>query len=226
MSAGSLVFKNNGSGVRGDLKAVVKAILLDPEARGDVKTDPNYGKLREPFQYATNILRTFNVRSADGSTLSDGMFTARSEFTGMQQIPFRSPTVFNYYPPDYVVPGSALLGPEYALMTTGTSIQRANFVNRFVFTAPAVAVSNPDVPLGTSLDFSDLQALAQADTTGNQLVNELNQRMMYGTMSTEMKNAILTAVVNIPATSTANYLQRARQAVYLIATSSQYQVQR
>lgn len=222
----ALVFKNNGSGVRGDLKAVVKAILLDPEARGDVKTDPNYGKLREPFQYATNILRAFNVRSADGSTLSDGMFTARSEFTGMQQIPFRSPTVFNYYPPDYVVPGSALLGPEYALMTTGTSIQRANFVNRFVFTAPAVAVSNPDVPLGTSLDFSDLQALAQADTTGNQLVNELNQRMMYGTMSTEMKNAILTAVVNIPATSTANYLQRARQAVYLIATSSQYQVQR
>ena len=53
------VFNNNGFGVRGDMRAVVKAILLDPEARGDVKTDPNFGKLREPWQFATNISETF-----------------------------------------------------------------------------------------------------------------------------------------------------------------------
>jgi len=58
----SAVFRNNGAGERGDLKAVVKAILLDPEARGDRKTDPKYGKLREPVQLITNIARHFNVR--------------------------------------------------------------------------------------------------------------------------------------------------------------------
>lgn len=220
-------FNNNGFGVRGDMRAVVKAILLDVEARGDVKTDPNYGKLREPWQYATNILRHFNVRSADGLGLSDGVFFQRGEYTGMNQIPFRSPTVFNYFPPDYVVPNSSLLGPEFALMTTGTTIARANFVNRFTFTTPAVPISAPTnfggAPNGTSLDFSDLQTLAAADTTGNQLVDELNRRMMHSTMSAQMKSTILTAVTAIASTDP---LQRAKQAVYLVTTSSQYQVQR
>jgi uncharacterized protein (DUF1800 family) len=226
------VFNNNGFGVRGDMKAVVKAILLDPEARGDVKTDPNYGKLREPVQYATNILRMFNVRSADSFGLSDGSFGVVGigrtngqvgEFFGMSQIPFLSPTVFNYFPPDYVIPNSSLLGPEFAIMTTGITIQRANFVNRLVFTTPAIAIANPDYPNGTSLDFSDLQALAAADTTGNQLVDELNRRMMHSTMSAQMKSTILTAVLAIASTDP---LQRSKQAVYLVATSSQYQVQR
>ena len=217
------VFNNNGFGVRGDLKAVVKAILLDPEARGDSKTDPNYGKLREPFQFATNILRNFNVRSADGASLSDGYLIGRGEYTGMGQLPFQSPTVFNYYSPSYVIPGTSLLGPEFTLMTTGTSIQRANFMNRIVFSAPAIPVGLPNATTGTSLDFSDLQALSTADSTGNLLLDELNRRLMHGTMSTNMKSTILTAVTNIVSTDPLN---RARQAVYLVATSSQYQVQR
>lgn len=214
------VFNNNGSGVRGDLKAVVRAILLDPEARGDVKSDPNYGKLREPVLLTTNLARWMNVQGAAGGQ-SDGYFTGRGEFNGMAQIPFRSPTVFNYFPPDYVIPGTALLGPEFALMTTGTSIQRANFVNLMVF--GSIPVSNPNAPTGTALDFSELQAIAQADTSGNQLMDVLNQRMMHGTMSPSMRNTILTAVTNI---ASSNPAQRARQAVYLVATSSQYQVQR
>lgn len=217
------VFNNNGFGVRGDLKAVVKAILLDPEARGDVKTDPNYGKLREPVQFATNFCRAFNVRSADGTTQSDGVFTTRGEYTGMGQVPFQSPTVFNYYPPGYVVPGTTVLGPEFALMTTGTSIQRVNFINRMVFTAIPIPVSLPNIPNGTSFDFSDLQTLSAADSTGGQLVDELNRRMLHGTMSDSMRSTIMNAVTSVSSTDT---LGRARQAVYLVATSSQYQVQR
>ena len=195
------VFNNNGFGVRGDLKAVVKAILLDPEARGDVKTDPFYGKLREPVQFATNLLRTFNVRSADGLGQSDGYMAmagqgvgGRPEFNGMAQVPFFSPTVFNFFPPGYVVPGTSMVGPEFAIMTTGTSIQRTNFINRFVYTLIPIPVALPNVPNGTSLDFSDLQALAAADTTGNLLVDELNRRMLHSTMSAQMKSTILTAV--------------------------------
>jgi uncharacterized protein (DUF1800 family) len=216
------VFNNNGLSVRGDMKAVVKAILLDPEARGDVKTDPNYGKLREPVQFATNLLRAMNVRSANGLLQSDGVIFQRGEFQGMGQVPFRSPTVFNYYPPEFVIPGTVLLGPEFALMTTGTSIQRANFVNRFVFTAIPVPVS-VDAPNGTSLDFSDLQALSAADATGNLLVDELNRRMLHSTMTAAMKSSILPAITSVVSTDT---LGRVRQAVYLIATSTQYQVQR
>jgi len=217
------VFNNNGSGVRGDMKAVIKAILLDPEARGDAKSDPNYGKLREPVQFATNVYRAFNVRSADGLAQSDGYVYARSEFSGMGQVPFFSPTVFNFFPPDYVIPGTAMLGPEFAIMTTGTTIQRANFVNRTCFSSPPIAGGTTNSPNGTSVDFADLQALSAADSTGNLLIDELNRRMLHGTMSASMKSTILTAVTAVSSTDT---LGRARQAVYLVATSSQYQVQR
>jgi len=218
-------FNNNGLGVRGDMKAVISAILLDPEARGNVKTDPNYGKLREPMQFATNILRAFNVRDAAGTLngQSDGVFFQRGEFTGMGQIPFRAATVFNYYPPDFVIPGTALLGPEFALMTTGTTISRASFVNQMVFGNPAVPAALPDRPNGTSIDLSDLQALYLADTTGGTMVDELNSRMLHGTMSSAMRTTILNALAPISLTDS---LTKTRQAVYLVATSSQYQVQR
>ncbi len=221
------VFNDNGLGVRGDLKAVVKAILLDPEARGDSKTDPGYGKLREPVQFATNLLRQFNVTAASGSGQSDGVLTGTSTFTNMGEIQFMSPTVFNFFPPGYVIPGTAILGPEYALMTTGTAVQRANFVNRIAYTTPVVSVSADNngggAPLGTAVNFSDLVALSAADSTGNQLLDELNRRLMHSTMSAQMKSTILTAVTSI---ASSDPTSRAKQAVYLVASSSQYQVQR
>ena len=231
-------FNNNGAGVRGDLKAVIRAILLDPEARGDAKTDPNFGKLREPVQFATNFLRSFGVRSADTLTQSDGYLLGRGEYTGMGQIPFQSPTVFNYYPPSYVIPGTTAIGPEFALMTTGTAVQRANFINRMAFnnggTSPnqyplGIPVAPPNAPNGTSIDVSDLQALAAADTTGNSLVDELNRRLLHGTMSAQMKSTILPVVTSVTVSNPPTgpqTLSRVQQAIYLVATSSQYQVQR
>ncbi len=213
------VFNNNGLGVRGDMKAVVRAILLDPEARGDAKTDPGYGKLREPVQLVTNVMRHFNVASADLSQQSDGVVNGLTNPLG--QNVFNSPTVFNFYSPDYIVPGTAMPGPEFALMTTGTSIARANLGNTVVYNR--VNVSMPNTPLGTAINLSELQALAAADATGNQLLDVLNQRMMHNTMSQQMRGTILTAVNSIAAS---NPLARAQQALYLVATSSQYQVQR
>lgn len=212
------VFNNNGSNVRGDLKAVIKAILLDPEARGNIKTDPNYGKLREPVQLATNILRQFGARSADGTAQSDGYIN--QIIAPMGQNTFNSPTVFNYYTPDYIIPGTALNGPEFGILTTGTAIARANFVNTIVF---GRVNTGGQAPLGTSIDLSEMQALAVADTSGNLLLDALNRKLMHGTMSAQMKNIILTAVQAVPSTTP---LARAQTAVYLIATSSQYQVQR
>jgi len=215
----SATFNNNGSGVRGDMKAVVKAILLDPEARGNAKTDPNYGKLREPVQLATNVLRQFGVKSADLTQQSDGYVWHIMAPLG--QFAFYSPTVFNYYPPDYIVPGPGLNGPEFAILTTGTTIARANFMNTMIFNRVNV-IANV-TPTGTAINLAEMQALAAADTTSNSLLDTLNAKMMHGTMTAQNKATIMTAVNAVAATDS---LTRAKTAIYLIATSSQYQVQR
>ncbi|KXK02844.1 MAG: hypothetical protein UZ17_ACD001001290 [Acidobacteria bacterium OLB17] len=203
------------------MREVVRAILLDPEARGDVKTDPNYGKLREPVQLTTNLYRQLGVTAANGSGQSDGNISRYPR--NMAQNAFYSPTVFNFYPPNYVIPGTSLLGPEFAIFTTGTSIARANFANSAVYSQ--INVSQPDTPNGTKLYLDDLTALAAADSTGNRLLDEVNTRFMHGTMSPEMRSSILTAVTAITF-SQANARARAQAAVYLVVTSSQYQVQR
>ena len=214
----SAVFNENRSNPT-QLKEVVKAILLDPEARGNVKTDANYGKLREPVQLATNLFRQFGVQSAIGGAQSDGYVSP--VITPMGQNTFYSPTVFNYYPPDYIVPGPGLNGPEFAIMTTGTAVARANFMNTMIFNR--VNVSMPNAPSGTSINFAEMQALAAADTTSNRLLDALDAKMMHGTMTEQNRATILTAVQAVAATDP---LTRARTAIYLIATSSQYQVQR
>jgi uncharacterized protein (DUF1800 family) len=201
------------------MKEVVRAILLDPEARGDVKTDPRYGKLREPVQLTTNLYRHFDVRSFDGLSLSDGNVDRFSQAMGQRA--FYPPTVFNYFPADYTVPGTTLLAPEFGIFTTGTSIARANSVNTIVFNR--IAVSNPDSPNGTSINFDAWSALSAADSSGNLLMDALNTKMMHGAMSSTMRSTILTAVLAVPST---NPLLRAQTAIYLIATSSQWQVQR
>jgi uncharacterized protein (DUF1800 family) len=202
------------------LKEVLRAILLDPEARGDVKTDPRYGKLREPVQLVTNLARHFDARSADRSAPSDGVLT--TETGAMGQIAFMSPSVFNFYPPDYIVPGTSFKGPEFALYTTGTAVTRVNFGNTLIFNRIDV---NPErrVTQGTSISLAEMQSFAEADPSGNQLMDMLNLRMMHGTMSPQMRNTILNVVQTVPES---NPLLRAQRAVYLVATSSQYQVQK
>jgi hypothetical protein len=140
----------------------------------------------------------------------------------MGQVAFMSPSVFNFYPPDYVVPGTSFKGPEFALYTTGTAVTRANFGNAIIFNR-----INPNtdrrVILGTSISLTEMQSFAEADPTGNLLLDMLNLRMMHGTMSPAMRAAILSVVRSVPET---NPLRRAQRAVYLVATSSQYQIQK
>jgi uncharacterized protein (DUF1800 family) len=202
------------------LKEVIRAILLDPEARGEYKTEPRYGKLREPVMLVTSLARQFNARSFGRTTVSDGVLSF--ETNPMGQIAFMPPTVFNYYPPEYIVPGRSFNGPEFALFTTGTAIARINFVNTLVFNGVPVNEERR-VLQGTSIDLSDMAALAAYDPTGTELLTALNVRMMRSGMSTEMRNTIQNAILTVPASDP---MLRAKRAVYLVATSSQYQVQR
>jgi uncharacterized protein (DUF1800 family) len=207
---------NGSTGVRGDLKAVVRAILLDPEARGDTKIDPNYGHLRQPVLFITSVLRAFNPHSADGTAPSDGYLNPQAVNMGMDL--FRPPSVFSYFSPSGTVPGTTgVRGPEFALFTTSTALRRDNFVNTMVFSRIATGSNSP---AGTSIDLSPYQPLA-----GNPgaLVDALNSLLLHGTMSSDMRSSIITAVNAVAATNT---LKRVRTAVYLITTSSQYQVEK
>jgi uncharacterized protein (DUF1800 family) len=233
------VFNNDCNGLytqgctnaRGNLKLVVRAILLDPEARGDVKTDPNYGKLREPAQYIIGFLRAFNAKSFDKLSTSDGVIGSRSstDYTGTLDQPiFQPPTVFSYYQPGYEVPGTKILGPAFGILSTTTTLRRANNINTLLFsgitTNSSPTAANPDRPRGTSIDIASLEALA-----GNPIdvVNALDSLLLHGTMHAQMRSSIVTALNAInDANVTTRNQKRARTAVYLVATSSQYDVQR
>ena len=216
-------FNDNGSGQRGSIWAMVKAILLDPEARNP-PGDPTYGKLKEPALYMLNILRAFNAMSANGALQSDG-YVNSPYARDMGQEVFRPTTVFSYFPQDYYAPpaSAGLLGPEFGIMDATTALKRANFVNQMTFNngiAVNCGANSCNSPNGTSLNLTELQLLASNPTN---LVDRLNRLMMAGTMSDDMKNSIVAAV---NAVNSNNSLLRARQALYLVATSSQYQVQR
>lgn len=232
------VFNNDCSGlypqgcsnVRGNLKLVVQAILLDPEARGDVKTDPNYGKLREPAQYIIGFLRAFNAKSFDKQSTSDGVLGNRGgDLTGTLDQPiFQPATVFSYYQPGYEVPGTKILGPAFGILSTTTTLRRANNINTLIFTGVTTnttpTAASPDKPRGTSIDIANLEALA-----GNpvDVVNALDALLLHGTMHPQMRTSIVTAMNAInDANVTTRNQKRARTAVYLVATSSQYDIQR
>ena len=197
------VFADNGNGVRGDLQAVVTAILMDPEARrGDDPTQAQAsdGHLKEPFLFMMSLMRAMN-------TTSDGV-NLNWYASNMKQEPFESPTVFNFYPPNYVIQGTQLLGPEFKIFNESTTIERVNFVNGLVYWS----LSNTTKP-----DISPYVALASNPA---ELVDTLNGIMMHGAMSDNMRTTVLNTVSALSSNNA-----RAQAALYLIGSSSQYQVQ-
>ena len=209
------IFNDNGSGVRGDLKNVVRAILLDPEALEDGSVNPAAGHFKHPALFISGLLRAFNAVSADGNDSSDGYLNPQSVNLGMDI--FNPPSVFSYFSPFGGVSGSTLRGPEFGLLNTSTALRRANFVNTMVFGKIAVSAN---APMGTSLYLSSYEDLANDPAA---MVQELNILMMAGGMSPEMRDAIIAAVTAVPAS---NPSKRVRTAVYLIGSSAQYQVGR
>lgn len=206
------VFDNNGVGQRGDLGAVVRAILTDVEARGAFKVDSGYGKMTEPIVYLAALARAFGGRT-------DGVaFRGASNTLG--QFAFYSPSVFNFYPPGYVIPGTTLVGPEFRLQNTGTALARINFAQGFVFAGGASADPTVFGATGTAIDLAPYQAVA-ADAGA--LADRLDQFLLGRTMSKAMRQAIVTAVNAVPATDRVN---RARTAAFLVVSAPQYQVQR
>ncbi len=199
-----------GSGTPGDLQAVIAAILLDSEAcRGDdpASTNPSEGHLREPILYIANVLRAFGATS-DGAAPTN-------QAAAVTESPMNSPSVFNFFPPDFRVPGTTLIGPEFSLETTATTLVRANFANSFAFGC---------IGAGTTLGYTLYANLAANPGSPGPLLDMLNTLLLHGAMPSSTRASILAAVNAVPAGSTQN-LSRARTAIYLILSSSQYQVE-
>jgi len=200
----------------GQLGAVVKAILLDPEARGGASGRAADGHLDDPVLLMTRLLRAFSAKSFSLAGFNDGVLNPQA--ANMGQDIFRPETVFSYYPADFVLPGTTdYAAPEYGTMAAVTALRRANFVNTMVYTGIPVSTNAPQ---GTALDFSTYIPYA-GDAAA--LVDRLDRVMTGRSLSVADKSAIVTAVAAIPASSAK---ARVQQAAYLIATSAQFQVQR
>jgi uncharacterized protein (DUF1800 family) len=203
-------FNNNGQGVRGDMKAVITAVLTDPEARGATKLDPGYGKLREPALFLSAAARAVD-------TQTDGVFFAQQS-SALGQNLFNAASVFNYYPPTYVLPNKANIAPEFAIQNSSTAINRYNFANTFSFGTIA-PIGNLPGATGTIPSWTTLSSVA-ADSSA--LMDKLDALLMHGTMPSAMRSSI-TSAVNAAGSDPAT---RAKTAFYLVVTSPQYQVER
>lgn len=206
-------FENNGAGVRGDMKAMLRAILLDPEARtAPPVTDLAYGRFKEPVLYLTGLIRSLGAGS-DGIGLDEAA-------KAMGQNVFYAPTVFNYFPADYKVPGTSLIAPPMGIHNTNTVLARANFVNQLVYEGGLDPSEEVPGSAGTKLSISAYAALASDPKA---LVAGIEDRLFGGVMPPNVKATIYDAVSAIDASKTR---ERARTALYLAATSFQYQVSR
>lgn len=214
------VFVNNGAGVRGDLLAVVKAILLDNEARGlAMIADPEHGKLREPFLRATHTLRAFKFTINNPNDLPIPYDLGGFNDNNMGMFPLGAPTVFNFYSPDYEPPGvianARLVAPEFQILNAVFAITLPNTFNTLINT-------------GTGTFRLDLSAQETAAANVDTLLDNLDLLLTHGTLSAESRAAIRTAVNGIttamvPSGSNLNQT-RARLAVYLFLLSPDYAV--
>ncbi|ADW68695.1 protein of unknown function DUF1800 [Granulicella tundricola MP5ACTX9] len=208
------VFADNGSGVRGDLKAVVYAILMDPEARaGDTNTAAEGGHLREPVLYLANVMRGLGYSNTD----PNGYYATLSNYSGnLSEKPYAAGSVFNFFPPSYVIPGTTVNAPEFSLENTASAVLRLTLANSLVYNGIS----------GFTVDLSATSALGiMASKTGNaatdsgNLVDALGTIFMHGQMPTNMRTAIVNHVMTLT-----NIPQRVRVATYLVITSSGYKV--
>jgi uncharacterized protein (DUF1800 family) len=218
------VFNNNGKGIRGDLRAVLKAILLDTEARSAAARTNRSGKLREPAVRLANWMRTFNATSS-----TDFEIRPLVSPTTLGQSPLWSPTVFNFYRPGYVPPNSkagaqSLVVPE-AQITTETSV--AGYLNfmRGVLTNGA-GVDDPKTG-NNNIQANYSAELGMADNPDT-LVDHLNLVLTANNLSSSARNLIRDSVAAISISGSqadAGKLNRVRLAIFMTMAAPDYLVQ-
>lgn len=192
------VFNNNGQSVRGDMKSVIRAILMDEEARND--TPPaNFGRLRTPVQHTIAFLRALNIPSGSPSQFA-------YIYESMGEAMLDAPSVFGHYSPTYRIPKTSLFGPEFQIYSPSEAVNRANFIYSWMTSTYPI---NPA-----------LQPFVSVANNPTALINAADTALFYGRMTPQMRTALMNALPAMPD----NYT-RVFTVLYLTATSSDYLIQ-
>lgn len=212
------VFADDGSGVRGSLRAVIRAILLDDEARGAAAlSSTTAGKLREPILRLTGWARAFEAASASGAW---AVPNTSDPGTRLTQSPLRSASVFNFFRPGYVPPNSAignagLQAPEFQITNESSTVGYINFMQRVVANGTAIG----DV----KADYSTLLPLADDAVA---LLAELNVVLAAGQISDATLSALQAAVGSMPAGTDGARANRINAALTMVLAAPEYLVQK
>ncbi|MBI3147311.1 MAG: DUF1800 domain-containing protein [Betaproteobacteria bacterium] len=205
-------FKDNGRGQRGDMKAVLRALLLDPEARSDPRFDTQAGMLKEPVLLVTNLLRALEAKS-------DGIYVAKWPRRIGQHV-YYSPSVFNYYPADFALPGTSLKAPQFGIHNANTVLAREGFIYDLIYNGGLSPYSKFPEAIGTKWDIEPWKVLA---ATPEQLVTRIDELLFGGVMEPAMRAILLEAIIAVPANKPD---KRVKIALYLAANSYLYQTSR
>jgi uncharacterized protein (DUF1800 family) len=219
------VFQNNGFGVRGDMKAVITAILMDDEARNSANAaaNPQYGKIREALVRYTEWARAFTAQSRNGSY---NLGSTEDPIYGLGQMSLRSPSVFNWFAPGYTPPGTSLekaglLAPEMQMTDVSTVVGYLNYMQNAI---GGGAANGPDV-------FSSYSTEIGLAATPDQLVDRINLLLMAGRMDNTLRGQIISAVnsIAIPSSGSdainAALANRVKMAIYLTMAAPSYSAQ-
>jgi uncharacterized protein (DUF1800 family) len=191
-------FNDNGQGMRGDMKSMIRAIVMDAEARND--TPPaNFGRLRTPVQQTIAFLRALNIPSGDPTQFAYIYYQ-------MGEPMLDAPSVFGHYSPTYRVPRSSLFGPEFQIYSPSEAMNRANFIYWWMTSTYPI---NPA-----------LQPFVNVAGNTTVLINAADNALLYGRMTPQMRAALMNA---LPAMIDNN--QRVFTVLYLTATSGEYLIQ-
>lgn len=212
-------FDNNGQGVRGDMRAVIRAVLMDSEARDDtLSTSSTWGKLREPMIRFANWMRAFDARAVNGKF---EIWNLEDPVTSLGQNPFRAPSVFNWYRPDYSPPGAVttagLVAPEFQITHETTTTGYANFIVSTVERGFGFNTGN------INSAYSGEVGLA---STPDALLDRLDLLLVAGRLSAGARSLIKGAVESIAMTEDRAALRRVQVAIALIMVSPDYIVQK
>ena len=218
------VFVNNGQGQRGDLGAVVSAILLDREARLGRAVNSNFGKVKEPVLQLTQLWRAFNGTQGPGA---NGEYRLRAKAAPrvdeiFGQAVLRSPSVFNFFLPNNPLPSSnndVLYSPELQIMTEANIASMHNAFYSQIYNFSNYDVPGWNVPVQINLD----KAVRLASNP-DALLNYLDRLLLAGEMPSAMRATIKQHLIGLPDTGNLA-LDRAKDAIFTIVASPRFMLQ-
>ncbi len=219
ISAVATKFNNNGSGVRGDLKAVIREVLMHPEARTLQASSTHRGKLREPLVRFLQMWRGLNARA------DDGRYREWYPMYWAAQGPMESPTVFNFYLPDYQVPGEiatlGLYSPEFQILTDST-ITRFN--NEIAGRTRGYYRGSPNQEADTVV--VDLEREVAIANNSAALVDRYDMLFTGYQLSPFTRTTIINHLNTMPSSNTDQRRERVMDALFILLNSPEYVIGR